>query len=438
MKRIMSLFLSVVTCLSFAGCAEKTVENIEEKALSVVSGYTSGKEFMIKGWLSPNTNTYESYKLAKDMGITHIMIDDGTGLTGYGTTQFEDVMGYMHELGLGAIYTLGNGDRETSPNDGMDKDFTEYPAIKGINYFDEPRGDEQNQIIHNMISAHEQKYGSNIFAYTNLFPYSVFDDKYDDYVRSYCETVLSKIKGRRILAMDVYPYYAGDKLIESTWLAGLEVIAKNARDFDLEMQIWIQTMENASLGVNSLRKPIKEEYGHQIYSALAFGSKGIGYFTLGTGLAPGWGEALIKKDGTASESYYWAKEMNSYLKAMQEVYLSFNWEKTLAVDGSQAQNQCINFMYMDKRPTLDKVSGISATEDALIGQFDNGGKKAYMITNFAEPMTRKENIVELTFEDANAVVVYAKGEQKVYRLINGKAVFSLNVGEGAFVIPVNV
>ena len=75
---------------------------------------------------------------------------------------------------------------------------------------------------------------------------------------------------------------------------------------------------------------------------------------------------------------------------------------------------------------------------ALIGQFDNGGQKAYIITNFAEPMLGKKNTVKMTFENANAVVVYADGQRNVYRLIDGKAVFNLNIGEGVFAIPLNV
>ena len=202
--------------------------------------------------------------------------------------------------------------------------------------------------------------------------------------------------------------------------------------------IWVQTIENLSLGDGSLRQPLKEEFAHQVYSALAFGAKGFGYFTLGSGLAPGWGEALITRYDEASESYYWAKKLNEDVCSFQDVYLSFNHEKTLAVDGDEAENQCLNFMYMDKRPTLDKVNDISAKEDALIGQFDNGGQKAYMITNFAEPMLGKKNVVKMTFENANAVVVYANGQRKVYRLIDGKAVFNLGIGEGVFAIPVNV
>ena len=41
---------------------------MEEKAISAVAKYASGKEFMIKGWLMPNTNTLESYKLVKELG----------------------------------------------------------------------------------------------------------------------------------------------------------------------------------------------------------------------------------------------------------------------------------------------------------------------------------------------------------------------------------
>ena len=437
MRRIICFIMMVITCLSLAACSGSNVEKVEEKALNAIAGYSSGKEFMIKGWLMPNTNTYESYKLVKELGITHVMIDDGTGVA-FGTELFENVMGYMHELGVNGVFTLGNADREASPYDGMDQDFRRYPAIKGINYFDEPRGSEQNRQISEMISAHEKKYGNELFAYTNLFPYSVYNEGYDDYVKNFCDEVIAKINGRKILAMDVYPYYSGDKLIESTWLAGLETIGKHARDYGAEMQIWIQSMENLSLGNNSLRKPIREEYAHQIYSALAFGAKGYGYFTLGSGLAAGWGEALIKRDGTASESYWWAKDINEEVCSFQDIYLSFNYEKTLAVDGDEAENQCINFLYMDKRPTLDKVSNISAAEDALIGQFDNGGQKAYIITNFAEPMLGKKNTVKMTFENANAVVVYADGQRNVYRLIDGKAVFNLNIGEGVFAIPLNV
>ena len=241
MRRIICFIMMVITCLSLAACGGNNVEKVEEKALNAIAGYSSGKEFMIKGWLMPNTNTYESYKLVKELGITHVMIDGGTGVE-FGTEQFENVMGYMHELGVNGVFTLGNADREASPYDGMDQDFRRYPAIKGINYFDEPRGSEQNRQISEMISAHEKKYGNELFAYTNLFPYSVYNEGYDDYVKNFCDEVIAKINGRKILAMDVYPYYSGDKLIESTWLAGLETIGKHARDYGAEMQIWIQRL----------------------------------------------------------------------------------------------------------------------------------------------------------------------------------------------------
>jgi len=438
MKKILSLVMAFISCFSFVSCNKTVkVENMEEKALNAVVGYTSNKEFMIKGWVMPSANSYESYRLVKELGVTHVMIDGNTGLK-FGDEKFEAVMGYMNELGVNGIYTIGNFGRDEELDYGLDKDFTKYSAIKGVNYFDEPYEREMNSHIYDMLVEHEKKYDDKLFFYSNLLPYHAFGKDYNAHVENYCEDVLSKVNGRRILSMDVYPYYYGDKLIESTWLAGLETISKNARKYNCEMMIWVQTIENLSLGDGSLRQPLKEEFAHQVYSALAFGAKGFGYFTLGSGLAPGWGEALITRYDEASESYYWAKELNENVCSFQDVYLSFNHEKTLAVDGDEAENQCLNFLYMDKRPTLDKVNDISAKEDALIGQFDNGGQKAYMITNFAEPMLGKKNVVKMTFENANAVVVYANGQRKVYRLIDGKAVFNLGIGEGVFAIPVNV
>lgn len=60
---------------------------------------------MIGGWDAP-LPTLEDYRLAKEMGLTFMFLDDL--FVKRGTQAYADVLGYCEQVGLKTIITLGN------------------------------------------------------------------------------------------------------------------------------------------------------------------------------------------------------------------------------------------------------------------------------------------------------------------------------------------
>lgn len=100
--------------------------------------YTDDKEMLIGGWDAP-LPTLEDYQLAKDMGLTFMFLDDL--FVKRGTQGYADVLGYCEQVGLKTILTLGNAAtmEYAAESWAADKtDYSKFPAVTAINYWDEP------------------------------------------------------------------------------------------------------------------------------------------------------------------------------------------------------------------------------------------------------------------------------------------------------------
>ena len=150
--------------LSAAGCGEKS----ENKPFPV---YKDDKEMMIGGWDAP-LPTLEDYRLAKEMGLTFMFLDDL--FVKRGTQAYADVLGYCEQVGLKTIITLGNAATIESAAESWAADKTDYskfPAVTAINYWDEPYFSNIARIAE-LTEEHVKKYGSEIDVFANLFPNS--------------------------------------------------------------------------------------------------------------------------------------------------------------------------------------------------------------------------------------------------------------------------
>ena len=139
--------------------------------------------------------------------------------------------------------------------------------------------------------------------------------------------------------------------------------------------------------------------------------------------------------------------MNEEIHAIDDVYLSFEWEGMYPVTGSLNEDTLdgeSQYFYNLKNSLteLEKIKKAEATRDTLIGQFhDEEGRKGYVVTNFADPYFKGENsadIVTMEFENVNTVLVYQNGEKEMYKVSDGKFTLQLAGGEGVFLIPLNI
>lgn len=447
MKKTLALLLAVISLLAgMCGC-EKEAE---------LPTYETEQEMMIGAWLEPADNE-EAYTLAKEMGITHLFLGGDYS----GGRENED---YWASLELAEKTGLKILIRSVNQYPFPDQtDYTQYPSVVGINYWDEPFQTDFAKVAA-LAEAHMQQYGGDLSFFINLPPNETnanwkpwpAGSNYQEYVNKFCTDVLSKItQGPKILSSDVYPFVQrqgmGDQyFLKSTWLACVEQIALSAREIGADTHFFIQaaTMGNAGdyTSADDVYPVMTEEsLRYQFAAEMAFGIRNFTYFTYNDyGSRQNGGfftEGMINDSagGTPREQYYFAKTVNAELEALKNVYLSFSWQGTLPFVGTE-NSSGINANFIGLSSPLESipfVNRLTATQDTLFGSFrDENGTNALMVTNFSNPFEEQTDSVRIEFKDASKAAIYTKGECYVYEIKNNLLEFALEPGQGAFVIAV--
>ncbi|MFD0716103.1 beta-galactosidase [Paenibacillus sp. GCM10027626] len=136
----------------------------------------------------------------------------------------------------------------------------------------------------------------------NLLPFS-----YEDYVYRWAS------KEPDVLMFDHYPYNASGGF-SSEYYTNLEIIRRQAQLASLDFWTYIQ-----SVGItDGLRSPSGNELRYNVYTSLAYGAKGINYFTYETpsGEGESFHDGIILPDGSKGPLYTWVKAMNADLLKM--------------------------------------------------------------------------------------------------------------------------
>ena len=143
-------------------------------------------------------------------------------------------------------------------------------------------------------------------------------------------------------------------------------------------------------------------------------------------------------DGVPNERYYWVQDALKMLEKFDHVLLSYKWEHlyTNVGTGSRlAKNPAFEYVRGKVKPITD-VNKVKSKYDITINEFsDANGNKGMMIFNYDEPMMKRNNKVELTFEKADGVLYYKNGEPTTSVLTDHKFTIELGSGEGVFAIP---
>ncbi|MDE5896208.1 MAG: hypothetical protein K2H43_00165, partial [Clostridia bacterium] len=405
------------------------------------------------------SNTLEDYPMAKDMGLTHMFIDNF--MARKGTPDYYKQLEYCEQVGLKAILgsdtSLSGAGLGSAENVAIDEtDYTNYPAVDMINVWDEPGSLHFGEVA-TRIEKYYKMYGdlgkTAPTMYVNLDP--AFHTSHQSlgqeanirvYAEKFAEQVLTKVQGRKIISTDIYPLMSSPDgshfSVLSTWLADMEALKEVAVAADAEFMMFVQNYSETS------RRDImsKEDLSFQIYTDMAFGINGFSYFTYRQS-ALNFGGGCVSKDESCTpfESYYWAQEINREISAFDHVFLAFDeWQGVMPVNGTnnlEAEEEYNNDCFVLAHPVqkLDCAKSVSATEDTIIGQFaDKDGNAGLMVVNFNDPLENLEDTVSFEFENANRALVYRNGVRKVYEVKNNKLSLTLDVGEGVFVIPLSL
>ena len=400
--------------------------------------YIDDREMMIGGWDSP-MNTLEDIQIAKDMGLTHMVL--GSVHAKRGTQAYKDALELYEQVGVNIIVQTGSAGRlETSVNDATD--YSEYPAVTHINYWDEPFYSNIARIAE-LAAEHREKYGDDIVFFGNLFPNSAshaFESHtYKEYVKEYADEVLSQFpEGKRYLSADIYPLDKknGISQVRSNWLGCIETIVLQAKETKAIPHFFIQATEHYTY-----RAVDEQDIRWQYYVNMAFGVQAFSYFTYADSILDGFEHSCVSSTESAKihDTYYMAQTVNSEIKSFDHVYLNYQWQGTLPILGkNNEEGYNLNFDGLTASlETLNVAKRWDATEDALVGVFkDNNGNDGLIVTNFTDPANNLTNLVRFEFKDVSKVRVYRGGKVYDYEVLKNRFDIELDPGEGVFIILV--
>ena len=212
--------------------------------------------------------------------------------------------------------------------------FGNNPALAGLLLYDEPG----RSLFPTLKSAREevekqmgqQRVGEDL-PYVNVWPShaspqnALEAESYTDYLEKYMnERQYSSAVAPPVLSFDHYPLLADEKTTPD-FFYNHAVIRNFSRRFGVPSWGFVQSMgfDGRNVGLGVRRSPDGAEIFWQINVALAYGVKGIQYFTYWTpeDNAVKFGPALISRDGTRTDRYGYATQANEFLRKVGRVLL---------------------------------------------------------------------------------------------------------------------
>jgi len=291
---------------------------------------TSDDKLEIGLWVSPPASeaTAERYAEIKEAGFTFAI-----GLLEYDTGGDEAIAKAMDAAfanGLKYIVHDPKLKKLTAEEAAEIRErvsrFSGHPAYLGHLLKDEPSAEEIDALA--VVKAVYAETAPDGLAYVNLFPRHAAPElllaEYPDYVEKYMN-----VYRPQVLSYDHYPFltensvFDGDRLTED-YYDNLEIIRGASVRYGTPFWLFIQT-----LSFNGThRDPTEAEIRWQVYTSLAFGAKGIQYFTYWTpdDGKESFGEAIIGRDGKRTRHYAEVRAVNREVAAIGAALLPLGSE----------------------------------------------------------------------------------------------------------------
>lgn len=490
MKKTFILLLCVAMLFACVGCGEAPVQEPDIQVTEGVPSYADDKQIAIGAYCSPAKANYEYWdsqtggpdasKKGFASNVTEQEFRDYQAaglnfmLTEYNgdydtAAKFVDsdlypFMELAEKVGLDVYVHTGTLTGMTSTGDPrltedsktymqrLVNDLSGYKSFKGFSLRDEPTVREVASF--KAVREYLTSLKSDVDFFTCMRPMSGTltvggtTDDYGEYVDTYLE-----LTGEFIY--DFYPLWnnpvSGLNYIDTKWYTNMETVATKAKEYEgAKTGITVQSgswgkpgMQGMESGKRTISK--KEDIGYQVYSALAYGYKTIGYFTywLHWAGAPHevFYDAMVMppeksgEPGVKTDAYYAVQAVNTEIAKFDHVLMNYEWQGTTAVapEGKQ-QSQLLSTV---GDYTAERIKTVSTTEEIIIGHLkDAAGYDGFMIVNSTEPSEGKTASVTVTFRKASKALCYVHGEEQTVDLTDGSYTFTVGAGEGVFVIPI--
>ena len=426
-------------------------------------------------WYHPELDASNNYNNAhndavaqtmKDAGFTTVLLGGGD----YGVKLNSDaniavtrtIIDMFYRNGIKSIVWTGNwSDTEEYTFETL-PDFSNHEGFAGFFAWDEPK---PTTAAMNAVAEYAdwyiQTYGaseSDSPFMVNLLPsYSYFKDgdytSYADYIKAYCDIVLSKFTDGKYLSVDTYPIKS-DGSMRDTFLYDLAVLKAYAVERDAVMHAVLQGcgFEDSSNGTTYNKAPTEEQLRLQLYTALAFGADSISwwsYYPLNVVT-----NGALNADGSTTEVYDDIKTVNNELATFSSLYKNYDWKGVIMSSpdsgffgiGADAQYKAYKkvkdeglfsnyLLSASNTSSFTSIEGSGSNHIVSVMQDDNGNE-AFVAVNYAA--VGDKQTLNLTFKGAlGQYAIYKNGEMQTVAIGTDGYTLTLAPGEGAFIVEAN-
>ena len=322
MKNSLKFLIPLILIILSISCATKNSnDKISETGLL--------NEFKIFAYCGPPLDEVneQRYKEIADAGIDVLVPANGT----FNVEQHFKALDLAQKVGIKIIpidlrlnpFVIKSDIAiDTAAIQSIVNDYKDHPALAAYLIKDEPSAELYPTLrgFYEIFKAEDPAHDPLI----NIFPSFASDmqlgvDDFEKYVRDYIDIVKPTI-----LSYDYYPFKE-ELTRKDGWFNDLTIMREESQRVQIPFMLFIQ-----SEGIkNYLRVPNRAEILWQINTALAYGTRGFGWFSYWTplsdqGLPQEEGaddklveqhySAMIDKDGNRTEVYDYVREANLYLR----------------------------------------------------------------------------------------------------------------------------
>ncbi|MBP1995157.1 cohesin domain-containing protein [Paenibacillus eucommiae] len=243
---------------------------------------------------------------------------------------------------------------------------------------------------------------------------SIIGRAYEDYVNQYVAL------NPDVVAFDHYPFqYNGQN--NQAYFENLEIIRRQALLGDVNFWSYIQSVSIT----NSLRLPTESEMKYQVYTNLAYGAKGIIYFTYETPPFSGFNNGLILPGGAKNVSYTWAKNLNAEVLNLGSALLSLTSKDVYHTGDLPSNTKELPSSY------FWQPSGSGPEMPMIVSRFENeDGREYVMVVNKDMQNSHSQSFALSTLPDSVKEVSKTTGLETTTAYNAGTGVLSADFAPG--------
>lgn len=462
--RVISALLAGIMLMQVAACQKKADVEIAAMEIEEVDTFSydfiGGTDVMpIVGYYGPTYTAYSwNGNLMPDYfsdEIFELIKETGVNAISYNTTNYaRQPEKTVQLLKQGEKYNIGihvydsriaeaNGKELTLEIvDQIVNEYANYPAYLGNFIMDEPsysefNGETENHNVEDAAPIFQKLNQLGFYGYGNLFPMGVGT------IHGYYKYIRAIVDQWKVpyLSYDFYPFQEKDGGLKNgkDYFNNMSVIREVAEESNIPFWTFIE----AGWQHNDAQKrfdtdgyyPSQGETYWSVGTSLAFGAKGIQYFTL---IQPAWfayaeteahdfqRNGLIGADGSKTRWFYYAKDMNAQIAAVDQVLMN-SVNKGVIASGESANEHLAESKYLLEGKAWRELVDVKG--DAMIGCFNYNGKTALYVVNYDTEYAQK---ITLNFADTYNIAVTQDAKES--HLSRKNLELALSAGNSALIV----